>query len=160
MSFQAAARQVLIDGDHRRLRLGWAEIFPHLAGEGPKTDEDAEIVLHYSRTVSHSIPFKLRAWSHRWLSERSLPSGLPDALKPRAERICPFVVEAVMVGVGLAAMKSPLAPAFVEVRDAMANAAGEAMADGVKDPQSIRRRMEEARVAKRCELFGKGSIHA
>jgi len=62
----------------------WAGIFPN----EPQPQDDAATLatLHYARTLANSVPFKLRAYSHRWLCERNLPSGLPDALKPKAER--------------------------------------------------------------------------
>lgn len=157
MSISDGCLEVLVEGDHAKLRRAWSEVFPHLPG--PKSDEEAEVVLHHARTQSARVPFKLRAWSHRWLAERQLPSALPDELKPTAERLYPVVVEGVMVGVGLNSMQSALRPALMEIQGAMANAAGEAMADGVRDPAIIKGRMEEARMRCRRQLFGKGVIH-
>jgi hypothetical protein len=153
MTVQGGCLDILIEGDHSKLRRVWGEVFPHLPG--PKTDEEAEIVLHHSRTQTARVPFKLRAWSHKWLVERELPSALPDELKPKAERLYPVVAEAVFVGVGLNDMRGAMRPALDEIRDAMANAAGEAMADGHRDTAFIRGRMQEARTAAQTKLFGR-----
>jgi len=146
-----ACDQVLRDGDHRRLRKGWSELFPHLPG--PQSDEDAEIVLHHARTQNPRIEFKLRAWSHRWLAERDIPSGLPDELKPKAERLYPVVVSAVFVS---ANSNSPaLRPVAKMVQDAMSDAVLEAEADGkLLDTPFVRTRIQEARAKTFKQLLG------
>lgn len=89
-------RQALEDGDCDVLAKLWRHIAPHLPG--PKTRAEIEIVLHSARTQAGSVTFRKRAYSHRWLMERGLPSHLPDDLRPKAERIYPRIVE----GVGIA----------------------------------------------------------
>lgn len=148
---QAVAQRILREGDFRALRKHWSDVFPHLPG--PTSDSDAEIVLHHARTQANAIPFKLRAYSHRWLSERELPSGLPDELKPRAERIYPTVAEAVMISVG--AKSELMKPAVPIVRGAMEDAVNQALADGkMGDPVFVRARIQEARQQTIRELFG------
>lgn len=148
---QLACDQIARDGDHRRLRRAWPELFPHLPG--PKTDDEAEIVLHHTRTQNPRIEFKLRAWSHRWLIERDLPSGLPDELKPKAERLYPVVVSAVFVS---ANSNSPaLRPLAKLVQNAMSDAVLEAEADGrLLDAPFVRARIQDARKKTFKQLLG------
>ncbi|HXC74424.1 MAG TPA: hypothetical protein VN640_07070 [Sphingomicrobium sp.] len=148
---QEACDQVLRDGDHRRLLKGWPELFPHLPG--PQTDSDAEIVLHHARTQNPRIDFKLRAWSHRWLVDHSLPSGLPDELKPKAERLYSVVVSAVFVS---ANSNSPaLKPLAKMVQSAMSDAVLEAEADGkLLDTPFVRARIQDARRRTFKQLLG------
>jgi hypothetical protein len=89
-------RQALVDGDVGLVRKIWAHVFPNWPQ--PKTDEETLVTLHVARTAMDSIEFRHRAYSHCWLTERSIPSQLPDPLKPRAERLYPRVVD----GVGIA----------------------------------------------------------
>jgi hypothetical protein len=70
----------------------WSSVNPHLPQ--PANAEDAEVCLHLARTAAATIDIKLRAYSHRWLTERKYPSQLPDKLKPRAERMFPVVASA------------------------------------------------------------------
>lgn len=135
-------RQLLIDGDLARIRRAWAELFPHL--HQPANDIEAEVMLHHARTQARSVPMRLRAWSHRWLCERGYPSGLPDILRPRAERLYPVVVSAVGISVNV---RSPLlAPIVAPVRRAMEAAVLEAEADGrLADSDHVKARMREAR---------------
>jgi len=109
----------------------------------PQDDHGALISLHHARTLAHSMPFKLRAYSHQWLLERGLPSGLPDELKPRAERIYPRVVEA--VGVSVRQLGNVVTPLTQAVECAMSNAAAECYADGERRPDIVKARMVEAR---------------
>lgn len=131
-------RQALIECDVELVRKMWAHVSPHLPQ--PKGDAETLAEIHYARTGAESIPFKHRAYSHRWLTERSYPSGLPDPLRPRAERLYPRIVEAVGIAVKSLAGNKPLARA---VGLAMKNAVKECNADGVKDPAIIRARMQE-----------------
>jgi hypothetical protein len=62
---------------------------------------------------AETVSFKARAWSHRWLTERALPSGLPDRLKPSAERVYSRVVEG--VGISVNCRNPVLKPAMIEV---------------------------------------------
>jgi hypothetical protein len=90
-------RAALASGDVRLVRKAAAIAFPHLPQ--PETDEDAEVLMHVARTEATSLPLRLRAWSHRWLTERGHPSHLPDELKPKAEQIHPVIAEGVLVAV-------------------------------------------------------------
>src|SRR5437868_1304713 len=84
-------------GDVEGLRRAWAKVGPKMPQ--PATYEQAEIIMHYARTQARWLNLKGRAYSHAWLRERLLPSGLPDELKPRAERLCPVIAEAVGISV-------------------------------------------------------------
>ena len=147
----AAFRSLLEAGDVDALRGAWARVAPHLPQ--PESHEQAEIVMHHARTSSGSISFKARAWSHRWLSERDLPSGLPDGLRPPAERLYPRIAEA--VGIAVKASNPYLKDAAAEVQQAMSDAVEDAYAGGRKDQIFVRARMEEAKARTYKALFGK-----
>jgi hypothetical protein len=137
-----AFKRALEEGDFRQLRRLHAEALKHLPPI--KSDAEAEITLHIARTASAWLELKKRAWSHRWLVERGLPSQLPDDLRPRAERICPKIVQAVGISLNV---RNPLLEAAVPiVRGAMESAVLEAEADGkLGDSKFVTARMTEAR---------------
>jgi hypothetical protein len=137
----AAFRALLEAGDVGALRAAWGRVAAHLPQ--PETQEQAEIVMHHARTSSESVSFKARAYSHRWLTERALPSGLPDELRHPAERLYPTVVDA--VGISVRASNPMLKDAAVEVQRAMSDAVEEAYTEGRKDPVFVQARMAEAR---------------
>lgn len=143
-------RRALEDGDIAALRGLWAVAAPHLPQ--PKSDAEAEIVMHRARTEAASVSLAARAWSHRWLVERQLPSGLPDALRPKAEQLCPIVAEG--VGISVRARSPIFAPAAAEMQRAMEGAVADAYADGRRDPAFVRARMAEARERTAKALFG------
>jgi hypothetical protein len=144
-------RQLLETGNVDALRAAWARAMPGMPQ--PETREHAEIAMHMARTSSTLILFKYRAWSHAWLTERNLPSQLPDALRPRAERAYPGVVQAVGISVNF---HSPLlAPAANEIRGAMEHAVLDAFAAGRRDPGFVTIRMQEARAKTERSLFGR-----
>ncbi len=134
-------RQYLADGDVDGLVGLWAQANPGLPR--PETREQAEIWMHYARTRAETIPLRPRAYSHAWLLERSLPSGLPDALKPSAQKLYPVIVEAVGVSVNFGS--SLLKPAAAIVQRAMCDAVEEAYADGRREPAFVKRRMAIAK---------------
>lgn len=137
-------RRCLEDGDVDLLMKMWGAWFPHLPQ--PEDRNGAEIMLHHARTQAESVPLKLRAWSHKWLTERRLPSGLPDHLKPKAERISPVIVDAVGISVVSRSGDTERAKA---IQGAMGNAVMEMYADGVTDPERVSKRMAEVREAER-----------
>jgi hypothetical protein len=138
-------------GDIAGLQKAWAKISPHLPR--PETREAAEIVMHHARTQNRGVTLKARAWSHRWLIERSLPSGLPDELKPKAERMYPVIVDG--VGIVVKASNPRLQPLADEVRREMEVAVADAYADGNKDPAFVKARMEEAKSRTYRTLLGR-----
>lgn len=144
-------RAALEAGDVRLLRRMWSAWFPHLPQ--PKTAEQAEAVMHHARTQAETVSFKARAWSHRWLTERNLPSGLPDRLKPSAERVYPRIVEG--VGISVNCRNPILKPAMIEVRKAMEAVVEDSYANGETDPAIVRPRMFEAREKTMLSLFGR-----
>ena len=134
-------RQALIDGDVALCRKIMAHVYPKMPQ--PESDHDALVTMHYARTAANSIPLKYRAYSHRWLLERSLPSGLPDQLKPAADRLYPHVVDG--VGIAVKTLSRSRSDLVVPIRKAMEDAVLDCYAEGDKDPELIKRRMQEAR---------------
>ena len=118
-----------------------AHVFPQLPPAG--SDFEVLATLHCARTQSIFIPVKKRAWSHRWLLDLDLPSGLPDELKPRAERLYPTVVHA--VGISVSSTSGLLAPLAKAMEQAMSEAVAEAYANHQSEPEFITARMNEAR---------------
>lgn len=152
MLLSDAMRTCLETADVHTARELWAKAAPHLPQ--PKDDVEALKTIHYARTVSEAISVPLRCYSHSWLTERGLPSGLPDHLKQRAERVYPRIASAVGLAVR---MRNPEeAPAGVEIRKAMEYAVLEAEADRrLVDSPFVKRRIEEARARERKALFGR-----
>lgn len=145
-----AFRNLLEAGDAAACRRAWAQVAPHLPQ--PKDDAQADVLMHHARTGAESVEFAKRAWSHRWLTERSLPSGMPDALRPSAERMYPHVVEG--VGIACKTVSPALAPAALLIRGAMENAVLECYADGRTEPAFVRGRIQAARHGEVKRLFG------
>ena len=130
----------------------WGAAFPHFPT--PASDDEFLTMLHMARTQSSAVMFKLRAYSHRWLTERDLPSQLPDHLKPSAERLYPRVASAVGISYNFHAPE--LQPAAVLIRGAMEGAVLEADADGkLTDAPHVKTRMYAARDRERKALFGR-----
>ena len=134
---------------------GARRIWEHLAPHLPPIENDNAVLsaLHAARTHAQSVDEPLRLYSHRWLEDRGLPSGLPDHLKPKADRLYPRVVSA--VGIAVRASSPELAPAGIEIRTAMEHAVLEADADGrLNDDDFVKARMADARFKARKKLFG------
>ena len=148
MDAPAAIRQVLVERDVAGVRRLWAEYAPHMPQ--PKDDAEALVCLHMARTQAATLAIELRAYSHRWLFDRGWPSGLPDELKPKAERLYPKIASAVGIGV-----KSIYPEVASEIRGAMEYAVLEADADGrLTDAPFVKSRMMEERAKVRKKLFG------
>mgnify|MGYP000935047973 FL=1 len=133
-----AFRQCLDELDIVRARRAWVMTFPAY----PPLGSDAEVlrVLHFARTKTDAVALRKRAYSHQWLIERGLPSGLPDRLKSSAERIYPVAVGCVGIATKT---RSALA---TEIRSVMENAVHETYADGhAGQPEIVRSRMLEMR---------------
>lgn len=144
-------RRCLIECDVAGMRKLWGQVAPHLSQ--PASDHEALIALHHARTQAESVPIKLRLWSHRWLTERHFPSGLPDELRPRGEQVHPVVVEA--VGICVKARSPERAPAAEFVREAMSGAVLEMYADKVRDPVRVKARMMECRARALESIYGR-----
>lgn len=151
---RAAFLSLLEAGDVEGLRKAWGEISPHLPQ--PETYAQAEITMHMARTSHEQVSLKARAWSHRWLEERSFPSQLPDALKPKAERIYPRVASA--VGISVNSDNQYIKPILGEVRQSMEHAVLEAEADGkLEDSNHVYSRMMDAKDRTFRQLLGRRS---
>lgn len=145
-------REALESGDVDLCRRVHGEVFPHLPA--PKTRDEAEKTMHLARTAVDSVAFRHRAWSHSWLTERGLPSLLPDRLRPSAERLYPRKVEAVGISVNL---RSPfMRPAKPLIVKRMADVVEEMFAAGDREPGPMKARMLEAKDDEMRRLFGKG----
>jgi hypothetical protein len=141
MNHADAFRRCLIELDVVGICDLWFHVNPHLPQ--PKNNEEALTTIHYARTQTESIPIGLRCYSHAWLCERGLPSGLPDRLKPQAGRLYPHEVKA--VGIAVRAMSEAGVPRARAIEQAMSDAVLDCYADGVTDVDIIRSRMDEAR---------------
>lgn len=131
-------RRCLVDCDVVQMRKLDQHLMPHLR---EMSDGEVLITIHITRTFSDFIPFRLRAYSHRWLLDHGYPSKLPDELKPRAERIYPQVIE----GVGVA-VKSSSKPLADLIRDEMSNAVMDFYADNRSpNPLKVRKRVLEVK---------------
>ena len=138
-------RRYLEQADVTGVRRVWDRVFPHIPQ--PVPDGHVLMVIHHTRTQSQSIPLRLRAWSHRWLLDHDYPSGLPDELKPKAERMYPRVVEG--VGISVSSTSGLLKPVAQAIQGAMSDAVLDAYADKKTDPVFVKRRMMEARERQR-----------
>lgn len=137
MSHQAEFRRCLEDCDVSAMRRLHAHVMAHLPA--PKTVREALASIHMARTQSGFIGEDERFYSHRWLLDHDLPSMLPDALKPRAERMYPKVVEA--VGISVNAKSEMLKPIMPRVRAAMSAAVEDAFAENRRDPVFVKAQM-------------------
>lgn len=137
-------RQLLEDGDVDKLWQMWGRIAPHLPQ--PKTRDEAEITMHMARTAAESIPETKRVYSHKWLTERRLPSQLPGKMLPK-------VVEA--VGISVNFRSEFMKPAALEVRGAMEHAVEDCYANGDRDPVVVQAQMQAAKNRTLRALFGR-----
>lgn len=137
-------RLLLERGDPKALRAAWKRVAPHLPQ--PESDAQAEIAMHMARTAAESIPESKRVYSHHWLSERSLPSQLPQAMIP------PQIAEAVGISVNFRSVY--LKPAADEVRGAMEGAVEDCFANGDRDPAVVQAQMAAAKDRTMRALFG------
>lgn len=152
MDLSVAMRECLETANAHDARELWAKAAPHLPQ--PKDDAEALKTIHYARTVSEAISDSLRCYSHCWLLDHGLPSGLPDRLKAKAEQVYPRIASAVGLAVRMRDVGE--APAGIEIRKAMEHAVLEAEADGrLTDSPFVKRRVEEARAKERRKLFGR-----
>lgn len=144
-----AYREALETLDVSAMRTLAAATFPHLP---IGSDSDVLASMHMARTQSDAIRMLKRAWSHRWLTERGLPSQLPDHLRQSAEQMCPRVAQAVGLSVGFSMPE--LRPAGELIRGAMEDVVENAFADGKTETDYLRPRMREAMMRERKALFG------
>lgn len=139
MNISAEIRRCLVDLDIDGIVRVWSRLHPNQPI--PPTRAEVLITLHISRTSAISVPFRLRAYSYRYLTDNGYPSLLPDRLKPRAERLYPRSEHSVGISVN-----SKYPAVKFGIQTAMENAVLEAYADGHSDdPEKVRQRMMEAR---------------
>jgi hypothetical protein len=125
--------------------IGICDLWNHVAPDlpQPQNEEEAIIALHLARTQAESIPAGLRRYSHAWLTERNLPSQLPDELKPKPEQVQPRRVEA--VGIAVRALSTGNEERARVIEKAMSNAVAECYATGETNISVIKMRMRCAR---------------
>jgi len=143
-------RRCLLELDIAGARKLWSETNPDFYQ--PKNDQEILIMLHHARTQADSVPMAKRLYSHDWLVERALPSGLPDELKPSKERVHSTIVTA--VGISVSPTTPDHAPLAAALEKAMADAVNDCYASGMTDPVFVRSRMEEARSRTMKALMG------
>lgn len=152
MKHSAEFHRCLAESDVAGVRRLAAHVFP--GQKQPRNDHEALAMLHLARTQMMTMPFKLRAYSHRWLLDHNLPSTLPDRLKPKAERLYPTMVG--VVGISVNSGSDLLNPIVPIIHGAMVDAVQEAYANGKTDPAFVKGRMMEARKAAVKKLLGRG----
>jgi hypothetical protein len=149
MKHSAEMRRCLVDCDVAQMRKLDQHLMPHLR---EMSDGEVLITIHITRTFSDFIPFRLRAYSHRWLQDHGYPSKLPDHLKPRAERIYPQIVDG--VGIAVKAGSDLFKPVVGIIRGAMSDAVLECYADNRKEPEFVKARMKDAKDKTIRKLLG------
>jgi hypothetical protein len=151
MNLHEVMRRALEEHDILTCCKLWEQVAPHLPQ--PKNELEARITMHHACTQAHNVNLRSRAYSHRWLLDHGYPSGLPDELKPKAERMFPHIVDA--IGIACGSASSAMKPVVEHVQRAMENVVLEHYADGVHDPKIIKPRMLEARKSTIKKLLGK-----
>ena len=141
----AALRQCLIDLDVSGVRALARETWPLVPQ--PKGDEGFTVGIHQMRTREQTVPPKYRYYSHCWLTERGLPSQLPDRLKQSAERMYPKVVDSVGV-----AVRSKVQEIKDAIEGRMVYAVEDCYANGDRDPSIVKPQMMAARAQERKAL--------
>ena len=139
MDAGAAFRACLRDGDVEGMCAVWRQVYPDIPSPGSETE--ARVVLHRARTEAGFLEPAARMYSHRWLEERGLPSGLPAELQPKAEPS--RIVSA--VGIAVIASNSSRVEEAHALRSRLAVAVEEMYAAGDSDPEVVARRLAELR---------------
>ena len=123
------------------VRRLWKYVAPHLPQ--PASDREALTTIHYARTLNHAMSFRLRAYSHAWLLDNNHPSGLPDELKPKAQRLYPRIVEAVGVAChGNGELMRSVAPLL---QRAQLDAVEDCYANGDTETETVKAQMTAAK---------------
>jgi hypothetical protein len=135
---------------------GIRRLFKHVRPDlpQPQNDREALFAIHHARTQAATFSLRLRAYSHAWLLDNGYPSGLPDDLKPKAERLYPRFVE----GVGIACKGNSEVGRLIApiIQGAMSDAVMDIYADNRSpDPVLVKSRMMEARTLTVKKLIGR-----
>jgi hypothetical protein len=140
MAYSEEMLRCILDCDAAGAMRLWRHVNPTMPQ--PKNEKEAVVQIHIARTQMESVPFLLRAYSHRFLIDNGYPSFLPDVLKPKAERVYPKIVTAVGISVNMPAIMAPVA---AEVEKAMSDAVADAYAENRTESNFLRKRMMSAR---------------
>jgi hypothetical protein len=141
MNYREVMRRALEEHDVITCCKLWEYVAPNMPQ--PTTDAEAFFIMHHACTQAENVSLRSRAYSHRWLLDHGYSSGLPDELKPKAERMYPKIVDA--IGIACGSTSEAMRPLMPHVQGAMENVVLEHYADGIKDPKIIKPRMLEAR---------------
>jgi hypothetical protein len=150
MDHSAALRRCLIEVDVAGARALWRHVAPNMPQ--PESHAAALATIHHARTQMPNIPIRLRAYSHQWLVGQGLPSGLPDRLRPRAERMDFQIADG--VGISCNSTSALLKPILPLVQGEMEGAVMECYEDRRTEPIFVRQRIQEARHAAVKKLLG------
>jgi hypothetical protein len=152
MDGHSAMLECLRELDVKGIRQLWHLIAPNMPQ--PDNDHDALCTMHYARTTMKVLPARARFYSHRFLLDHNLPSGLPIDERPKAERMFPQVASSVGIAVGTKSdLFKPIVPI---VRSAMENAVLEIYDDKKQDDiVLLKSRMSEARKTVVRKLLGR-----
>jgi vacuolar-type H+-ATPase subunit C/Vma6 len=150
--YSAAFLDCLKTLDVGLMRKLWRHLRPNQ--DQPQGDAETLATLHLARTECRALKANLRMYSHSWLTERALPSLLPDHMRASAMRMYPITARA--VGISVNSKASVFKPALLAVRTAMETAVKESFADNDSDDM-MKRHMEEARHRALGKLLGIGT---
>jgi len=112
----------------------WATYFPD--APQPVNYAETRAMLHVARTAAKSSKLADRLYSHHWLSERQLPSKLPDDYKPWWEGTV------IRSGVGIVVKATSHFQGRAEaIQKAMEDAVLEMYDAGIEDPAQVSKHM-------------------
>lgn len=132
---QATFRHCLEQMDVGTAHKMWAELFPGYPQ--PKNYAETREMLHVARTQAESCKLVDRLYSHHWLTERDLPSKLPDKLRPWWDGT--KIVSA--VGLVIHASNPRFEDRAVAIRKAMEKGIMEMYDAGITDPEKVSEHM-------------------
>lgn len=147
LEHSAEMRRCLIECDVAAARKLWHHIAPK--APAPKTDTEALVTIHYARTKSALVNLRLRSYSHHWLIDRGYPSGLPDNVREKADRLYPHIADAVGI-----AVYSSFPEAAKYIQRAMNDAVEDCYADNRREPDYVKPRVGENKIRAKKELHG------
>lgn len=147
---QQQFRQALRDRDVPLLMLASKVLFP--ADQQPADEQEATAQMHVARTMQGWMTLEERAYSHFWLLDRGIPTMLPPALRPKAERYKPDIKAS--VGIAWGTGKEWLKPAGPLLIGAMISTVQENQELIEGDPELLRDKIIFAKNDEFKRLFG------
>ena len=132
---QTDVRRILEQMDVGSAHKNWAQLFPGLPP--PKNYAETRAALHVARTKAESCRLADRLYSHHWLTERDLPSKLPEKFRPWWDGT--KIVSG--VGVVVRASNERFKDRATAIREAMEQAILEMYDAGIEDPIKVSEHM-------------------